>query len=346
MNTEPTVDLDLARVSDWLRGVAPDCGELTDATRFIGGQSNPTYLLRGRGGAIVLRRRPSGVLLRSAHAVDREHRVMQALWKAGFPVAEPLGLCEDESVLGSMFYVMRFVEGRVLHECTLPGLTSDERAAAYDSANATLARLHSLDPAALGLEDFGRPGNYFERQISRWSKQYEASRTGDIPEMEKLIAWLPTAVPPDEPARIVHGDYSFHNLIFDPREPRVVAVLDWELSTTGHPLADLIYHAMEWFRPAGVDRRGTLLSEDLKALGAPKLDAYLARYCERTGRGAIENLGFHRAYNLFRHAAIVQGIVGRARDGTAAAANAAELEARVPVLAHAAWRAAQEAGAV
>lgn len=313
--------------------------------QFAGGQSNPTYLITTPDRAYVLRRKPFGQLLASAHQIDREFRVMQALGQAGFPVPETLAYCADEDVIGAPFYVMAHIEGRIFSDCTMPDLKCAERAAAFDSANETLARLHSFDLAALDLEDFGRPGNYFARQIARWSKQYDASRTDDVPEMEKLIAWLPGAIPPDEETRLIHGDYSFHNLLFHPREPRVVGVLDWELSTTGHPLGDLTYHAMEWYRPAGSDPRGTLDGADLAALGVPTLEAYVARYCERAGRAPIERLSFYQAYNLFRVAAIVQGIVARARAGTAASAEAGEQAPRVRAYAAAAWRFAQEAGA-
>jgi aminoglycoside phosphotransferase (APT) family kinase protein len=336
----------LARLVEWLGDHVDGFDGPLSLRQFEGGQSNPTYLAETPGSRYVLRRKPGGILLKSAHAVDREFRVMRALYGAGFPVPEMLALCEDETVIGSMFYLMRFVDGRSFPMCDLPGVSREERAAMFDSANATLARLHLYNPDALGLEDYGRPGDYFARQISRWSKQYEAARTDDIPEMDRLIAWLPDATPQDEPARLVHGDYSFHNLLFHPTEPRVVAVLDWELSTTGHPLADLMYHAMEWYRPEGVDRRGTLLGKDLAALGIPTLETYLARYCERTRRASIDDLGFYRAFNLFRVAAIVQGIVARARQGNAAQADAARHEARVRPLAAAAWREAQAAGAV
>jgi aminoglycoside phosphotransferase (APT) family kinase protein len=339
-------DLDVTDLTDWLSSNIPDISERPSIRQFEGGQSNPTYLVETPNGRYVLRRKPSGVLLNSAHAVDREFRVMTALGAAGFPVPEMLALCEDETVIGTMFYVMRFVEGRSFHPCDLPGVSPAERAAMFDSANATLAQLHRFDLGPLGLGDYGRPGDYFTRQVKRWSRQYEASRAEDIPEMEKLIAWLPRAAPADEAPRLVHGDYSFHNLLFHPTEPRVVAVLDWELSTTGHPLADLMYHAMEWYRPEGVDRRGTLVGKDLAALGIPTLDAYLACYCERVGRNRIDNLAFYRAFNLFRVAAIVQGIAARARLGNAAQVDAARHAARVRPLAAAAWREAQAAGAV
>jgi aminoglycoside phosphotransferase (APT) family kinase protein len=241
---------------------------------------------------------------------------------------------------------MRHVPGRVFLDNAMPDLDRAARAAIFDSVNATLARLHAVDLTALGLADFGRGGNYFNRQITRWSRQYEASRTEDLPAMDKLIAWLPGAAPPDVETRLIHGDYSFHNVLVHPTEPRVAAVLDWELSTTGHPLGDLMYHAMEWYRPPRCDARGTLLGADLDALGVPSLEAYVTLYCQRTGRGPVENLGFHKAYNLFRVAAIVQGVVARALAGNAAASvDAAEQAARVRVLADAAWVFARDAGA-
>lgn len=314
--------------------------------QFEGGQSNPTFLIATPGKNYVLRRKPAGVLLKSAHAVDREYRVTRALFDAGLPVPEPLVLCEDEGVIGTMFYLMRHVPGRSFWDPRMPGLDPSERAAIYDSANETLARLHMVDYSAIGLGDYGRPGNYFARQISRWSRQYEASRTGDQPEMDRLIAWLPDAIPGDgETTTIIHGDYSFHNLLVHPTEPRVVAAIDWELSTLGDPLGDLTYHMMEWFRPEGVDVRGTLRNADLRSLGIPSADDYARRYCERTGLRGDPTHPFYRAFNLFRVAAILQGIAGRARDGVQTAANSAEIVTRIQPLAQAAWAAAQEAGA-
>jgi aminoglycoside phosphotransferase (APT) family kinase protein len=325
-------------------GIAGFAGPAT-VRQFESGQSNLTYLVTTPSRIYVLRRKPPGVLLKSAHAVDREFRVMRKLWETGFPVPEPLVLCEDESVVGTMFYVMSHVPGRIFLECWMPDLRKDERSAVFDSVNDTLARLHTVDYVSIGLGDFGKPGNYFSRQISRWSQQYQASRTRDIPEMDKLIAWLPGAIPQEDAARLIHGDFSFHNVLIHPTEPRVVAVIDWELSTIGHPFGDLMYHMMEWYRPAGIDARGTLAGRDLGSLGIPGFDEYLITYCTRTGLPRPANVCFYRAYNLFRMAAISQGIAGRAHDGTGVSADAVEFEARVEPLALAAWREAQAAGA-
>lgn len=337
-------EMDARRLGSFLAETIGIDPQTLAVRQFQGGQSNPTYLLEAGGKSYVLRRRPPGVLLASAHAVDREFRALNALSKAGIPVPRPLVYCDDPDVAGSAFYVMEHVAGRIFFDNAMPDLSPDERAAAYDSANATLARLHSLGPEDIGLGDFGRPGNYFARQVARWSRQYEASRTDDIPEMDRLLDWLPRAVPPEAPARIVHGDYSFHNLIFHPDRPEVAAIIDWELATTGDPIADLTYHAMEWYRPAGIDPRGTLAGREA-ALGIPTLEDYVARYCERVGRPPLTELGFYKAFNLFRVAAIIQGVVGRLRDGNAVDPHAAEQAARVRPLAEAAWREAEAAGA-
>lgn len=334
---------DEARLDAYLREAVDGYDGPLTVSQFQGGQSNPTYLLETPGHSYVLRRKPPGVLLKSAHAVDREFRVMSALYSAGFPVPCPLVLCDDEEITGTMFFVMDYVPGRVFRDCSMPDLSRDERAAVFDSVNATLAQLHGIDFEAIGLGDYGRPGNYFARQVSIWSKQYDASRTEDIPEMDRLIEWLPEHLPPESDPCIVHGDYSFHNVLIHPTEPHVVSVLDWELSTLGDPLGDLMYHAMEWYRPAGIDPRGTLHGKELDALGVPTFEDYVARYFERTGQTPPSNLGFYRAYNLFRVAAIVQGIAGRARDGTANAADAAEIAAKVRLLAEAAWQEARQA---
>lgn len=339
-------EFDVACLEDYLRQTVPGFAGPLDVRQFDGGQSNPTYLLETLGRRYVMRRKPPGVLLKSAHAVDREFRVTKALHGLGYPVPEPLCLCEDPGVIGTMFYVMEHVEGRVFWDSRMPDLAPAERAAIYDSANETLARLHTIDYAAIGLGDYGRPGNYFARQINRWSQQYQLSETRPIAAMDKLIAWLPTAVPEDDGrSSIIHGDFSFHNLIIHPTEPRVIAVIDWELSTIGHPLGDLMYHCMEWYRPAGVDDRGTLRDADLAALGIPTLDDYIAAYCRRTGIPLPGPTGFYRAFNLFRVAAILQGVAGRMRDGVATDSNAQRIVARIEPLAEAALAEARSAGA-
>jgi aminoglycoside phosphotransferase (APT) family kinase protein len=307
--------------------------------QFRGGQSNPTFLLTaGDGARYVLRRKPAGVLLPSAHAVDREFRVISALHGSTVPVARPLCLCSDESVIGTMFYVMGYAAGRNFWDPTLPGLSVSERAAIYDEMNRVLVALHTLDYAAAGLADFGRPGNYFARQIARWSKQYRASETERIDAMEKLIAWLPGNIPPDEETTLVHGDYRLDNLIFHLEEPRMLAVVDWELSTLGHPLADLSYHVMLWRVEEG-EIRG-LKGLDLNALGIPTEAQYVESYCRRTGRPGIEPRvwEFCMAYNMFRIASIRQGITKRVLEGTAASRHARESGERARAAAELAWR--------
>lgn len=306
--------------------------------QFKGGQSNPTYLVETPAASYVLRRKPPGKLLKSAHAVDREYRVISALYDAGFPVPRPYLLCEDESVTGTVFYVMEFVQGRIFWELDLPGLGHDERAAIYDDINATIAKLHSFDPERIGLADFGKPGNYFARQISRWSKQYEASETADIPAMNRLMAWLPEHIPEDDSSSIVHGDFRLDNLVIHPREPRVIAVLDWELSTIGHPLADFTYHLMAWQMTRVAFGSEGLYGKDLEALGIPGEEEYVRRYCERVGRDPdLANRDFFAAYNFFRLAAILQGIAGRVRDGTAASVHAQAAADAVEPLADIGW---------
>lgn len=313
--------------------------------QFKGGQSNPTYLLQASSGEYVMRRKPSGKLLKSAHAVDREYRVMLALHKVGFPVPRPYALCEDESVIGTVFFVMEYVAGRIFWDLDLPGCARDERTAIYDRVNQTLAQLHNLDYRSLGLDDFGKPGNYFSRQISRWSGQYAASETGKISAMDKLIAWLPDNIPGDESSSVVHGDFRLDNMVIHPTEPRVLAVLDWELSTIGHPLGDFTYHLMPWEIPDfGIGSSG-LLGKDLQALGIPSERDYITAYCARTGRAdGISNRDFYSAYNFFRIAAILQGIVGRVRDGTAASAHAARAAKAVAPLAKKGWEFANRSG--
>jgi aminoglycoside phosphotransferase (APT) family kinase protein len=339
--------IDLERLQAFLGARLPEFGSPLAARQFKGGQSNPTYLLEADGRCYVLRRKPPGKLLPSAHAVDREFRVISALHAQGFPVAQPLIYCTDESVIGTAFYVMKFVAGRVIWEPHMPGTNARERAAVFDAMNATLARLHGFDPATLGLGDFGRGENYVARQIQRWSKQYAASQTETIEEMDALVTWLPAHLPPPAPVRLVHGDYRLDNIILAPSEPNILAVLDWELSTLGDPLADLAYHLMQWDMPssqtgAGV---GTLVSHDLAALGIPARDDYVAAYVSRTGLDPRPHLAVYLAYNFFRLAAIFQGIVGRARDGTATSEEAAAMAPIVRPLALKAWEFARAAGA-
>ena len=307
--------------------------------QFRGGQSNPTYELTTPGRKYVLRRKPPGRLLPSAHAVDREYRIIAALHPTGFPVAKPYVLCEDESVIGTTFYVMDCVEGRVFWGPLLPGLSPGERTAIYDAMNATIARLHTLDYEKLGLSGFGKPGNYISRQVARWTKQYRASETEKIEEMDRLIAWLPDHLPTEENSAIVHGDFRLDNMILHPTRSKILAVLDWELSTIGDPLADFTYHLMQWQMPQGFSTNGagSLLGVDLKALGIPEMDEYVALYCRRTGRERAPNMDYYAAYNFFRLAGILQGIVGRVRDGTAASENAAQNEAAVRPLAERGW---------
>ena len=339
-SVEARLNLDEARLAAWMADhVAGFQGPLA-ARRFEGGQSNPTYELVTPGARYVLRRKPVGVLLPSAHAVDREFRVISALAPTGFPVPGPLALCMDEAVIGSAFYVMDKVEGRVLWDGALPGMAQAERRAIYLETVRTLARLHNTDYGAAGLGDYGRPGNYFKRQIDRWSRQYRASETEAIPEMDRLIDWLPKTVPDDDLTTIVHGDYRLDNMIMHATEPRVIAVLDWELSTLGNPLADFTYFLMNW-----VNGGGLADIADKPAHGAPTLDEVVAYYCQLTGRTGLPDLNWYFSYNAFRLAGILQGILGRVRDGTASSPTALANAERVPQLAKQAWEFAVKAGA-
>ena len=304
--------------------------------QFKGGQSNPTFLLKSGNRRYVLRRKPPGKLLPSAHAVDREYRVITALHRAGFPVAKTYCLCEDDSIIGTAFYVMDYVAGRVLWEPSLPQMSKPERGAYFDELNRVIALLHSMDYAAIGLTDYGKPGNYIERQINRWIKQYRASETEHIEAMENLIEWLPKNIPAGDETTIVHGDYRMDNVMFHPTEPRILAVLDWELSTLGHPLADFSYHCMTWRLTPGQFRG--MMGVDFKALGIPTEQEYVAAYCRRTGRDGIANWDFYMAYNMFRLAGILQGIMGRVKDGTAASAHALEQGKRARPMAEAGWQ--------
>ncbi|HEY2137816.1 MAG TPA: phosphotransferase family protein, partial [Xanthobacteraceae bacterium] len=315
---------DAARLERYLVAHAAGFAGPLTVRQFRGGQSNPTYLLETPQRHYVLRRKPPGKLLPSAHAVDREFRVISALHAQGFPVAAPVLYCDDPAIVGTAFYVMGFVAGRVFWEPQMPGSDARERAAVYDVLNATIAQLHAFDPAAIGLGDFGRGENYVARQVARWSTQYRASETERIDEMERLIAWLPENIPPAGPVRLVHGDFRLDNVILAEDGPRVLAVLDWELSTLGDPLADFSYHLMKYHMPptdTGAST-GTLVGYDLAALGIPSLAAYVDAYVARTGLDPRPHLPVYLAYNFFRIAAIYQGIVGRVRDGTATSAFA------------------------
>jgi aminoglycoside phosphotransferase (APT) family kinase protein len=291
---------------------------LRATSKFPGGQSNPTYLLEADSGRYVLRRKPPGVLLPSAHAVDREFRVISALAGSGVPVPQALHLCADDAIIGSMFYVMEFKEGRTLWDPALPGFGVAERSRIYDEMNRVLVALHSVDPAAVGLADFGQPGSYYARQVSRWTKQYRAAETAHVEPMEQLMAWLAERLPADDGrVSLVHGDYRLDNLMFHPTDERVVAVLDWELSTLGHPFADLAYQCMQWRLPHGSDSLRGLGGIDRTALGIPDEEAYVARYCERMGIDAIPAWNFYLAVSFFRLAAICQGVYKRGLDGNA-----------------------------
>jgi aminoglycoside phosphotransferase (APT) family kinase protein len=315
-------DFDQDRLAGYLRARIPDLDGAMAVAPIGGGQSNPTYRLRFAGRDLILRKQPAGELLPSAHAVDREYRVQSALAGSGVPVPEMLHLCEDKGVIGTLFYVMEALDGRVMAAPGLPGLEPAERAAVYDSMNQVMARLHQVDWQAIGLEGYGRPGSYFQRQIHRWTRQWYASKTREIPEIERLIAWLPAHLPPGDETTIVHGDFRMGNLMLHPQEPRVIALLDWELSTLGHPLADLAYNCVAYH--AAVEDYGGLLGLDLASLGIPGEADYVARYCARTGRpdGITP---FHLAFSMFRFAVIFEGIAARERAGIAASADAGQV---------------------
>src|SRR5437773_5786063 len=335
MNTAAQ-ELPLGRLEGWLGGhVEGFCGPLA-AERFAGGQSNPTYKLTAASGRYVLRRKPPGALLPSAHAVDREFRVMRALAETAVPVPRVYALCEDDAVIGSAFYVMEHLDGRIFWDQRLPEIASAaERAAMFESMNRVIADLHKIDYAAVGLGDFGRPGNYMGRQIARWSRQYRASETESIAAMDNLIDWLPQHLPPESPPAIVHGDYRMDNLVFHKTEPRVIGVLDWELSTIGDPIADFAYHCLTW-RVTPELFRG-LAGIDFASAGIPDEAAYVAAYCRRTGRDRVAAWEFYMVYSLFRIAAILQGIAKRAIEGTAASDEASAYGRLARPLADQAW---------
>ena len=326
-----------------MAGAVPGFSRLQGVKKFPGGQSNPTYRLDADSLHHVLRRQPFGDLLPSAHAVDREFKLISALHPAGFPVPRPVALCEDKSILGSMFYVMEMVEGRSFWDGALPDITKEDRRAIYEALIDTLAHLHTLDPETPGLAEFGRPGNYFERQIGRWTKQYRAAQTDDIVEMERLIEWLPCTVPAQSRTSIIHGDYRIDNLIFAKDRPDVLAVIDWELATLGDPLADFAYLAMNWILPA--DDRACIGGMDFEAEGLMSIDQAVERYCIAVGRDRLPDLSWYFAYNLFRMVGILQGIKKRVADGNASSSEADVMIAKIGPLAKEAWNQARMAGA-
>jgi len=327
-------DIDnIAELGRWLEARIDGFSGLSAARKFGDGQSNPSYHLIADSGDYVLRAKPPGNLLKSAHQVDREFRVMQALAETEVPVPRMDYLSDEDTPLGRMFFVMEYLPGRIFWDPALPELDQDDRGAIYDAMNETLARLHEVDVDAVGLRDFGAPGNYFARQTARWSKQYRASALEANADMDWLMDWLDAHMPDDETSRLVHGDYRLDNMIFHPTEPRVIALLDWEISTLGHPLADLAYQCMQWRLPHGGGMRG-LGGLDRAAIGLPTEDAYVARYCERRGLPAIDNWPFYLAFSFFRLAAILQGVVRRAHDGNASnPKRAREMAEAIPVLA-------------
>ncbi len=337
----PQHAFDVARLEAWLYERLPGFDGALEVEQFKGGQSNPTFLLHSGDRRWVLRRKPPGALLASAHAVDREYRVIRALAATDVPVARAHLLCEDSAVIGSMFYVMDHVDGRIFWDPQLPNVEPAERAALFDELNRVVAALHCVNPAAIGLADYGRPGAYVERQVARWTRQYRASETEKIDAVERLIDWLPRHLPPEGEHRIVHGDYRIDNVVFHPTEPRILAVLDWELSTLGDPLADFAYHCMNWRLP--VEGSRGLGGVDLAALGIPDETAYAWRYFERTGRPLPDaaTWTYYLVFNMFRLVGILQGVAARARQGNASSANAFETGRRTRPLAEQAWALAQ-----
>lgn len=342
--------IDEAALARYLAERVPGFGGLLEVRQFEGGQSNPTYLVRasgaegsGRGGAsgadYVLRKKPPGALLPSAHQVEREYRVMRALAAHGVPVPPMHLLCEDASIIGTPFFVMGCVDGRVFRQPHLPGVSPAERAAMYDDMAAVLARIHGVDVAAAGLADYGKPGNYYARQIARWGGQYMAAKTGEIPAMDRLMEWLPAHIPPGDETTVVHGDYRVENLIFHPTEPRVVAVVDWELSTLGHPLADLAYNCLTYH--LSPEALGRVEAADPDRAGMPSEAEYVAAYCRRTGRAGVPEWHFYLAFSMFRLASILQGVYARGLQGNAASAYALQRGAAAQQIADKGWQLAQ-----
>ena len=334
----PQHAFDTAKLAAFMRQHVDDFRGDLEVEQFKGGQSNPTFLLSAGGRKYVMRRKPPGTLLPSAHAVDREYRVISALANTDVPVARAYALCEDPGIIGSAFYIMDYVQGRILWNSALPDHSPAERTALFDEMNRVIAALHSVDYKAVELEGYGKPGNYLERQVARWTKQYRASETERIEAVENLIAWLPQHIPAGDETSIVHGDYRIDNVIFHPTEPRILAVLDWELSTLGHPLADFAYHCMTWRMPPGPSRG--MAGLDLPALGIPTEEEYVAAYCRRTGRAEISRSDweYYMVFNMFRLTGILQGIMARALQGNASSAEALAAGKRARPLAELAWQ--------
>ncbi len=334
--------LDESRLGEWMAAHVDGFEGPLHLTKFKGGQSNPTYKIEAKSGNYVLRRKPFGPLLPSAHAVDREYKVQNALNKAGFPAARQFGLCTDDSVVGSWFYVMDMVDGRTIWDGAMPKDAPEYRRSTYLAMIDCLAALHAVDVDAAGLSDFGKPGNYFGRQVDRWTKQYKLSETELMPDMERLIEWLPATLPEQTRTSVVHGDYRIDNMIWAKEEPRVLAVLDWELSTLGDPLGDFSYVAMAWVTDNG--GRSGVQDLDRKALGIPELEEVVERYCAQTGRTSVPDMNWYFAYNFFRLAGILQGIKKRVIDGTASSAHAKAMSDRVQPLVERAAEFARKAG--
>jgi aminoglycoside phosphotransferase (APT) family kinase protein len=334
---------DEARLEHYLGEHMPNFRGPLVVRQFVGGQSNPTFLLETSDARFVMRKKPPGTLLPSAHQVEREYRIIKALAATDVPVPRVHLLCEDVGVIGTAFFVMDFVEGRIMRDPIMPDSSPHERAACYDSMNDVLARLHKVDFRAVGLGDYGRPQAYVARQLARWSKQYEASKIDEIPEMDRLIEWLGRNIPVDDETTIAHGDYRMENLIFHPSEPRVVAVLDWELSTLGHPLSDLAWASRAYHCPPGIDGVLSFQGMDLDALGIPSEHEFMAAYCRRVGRASVPDLTFFVAFSFFRGAAIAQGIAMRAKLGNASGPDAALRGAKARETAELGWAVAQRA---
>ena len=334
---------DEASLEKYLAEKMPGFRGPLEVAQFAGGQSNPTFMLRAGYARYVMRKKPAGQLLQSAHQVEREYRILTALADTDVPVPRTRLMCNEESVIGTPFFVMDYVEGRIFMDPLLPGLSREQRAGIYDSMIDTMARLHKVDYNAVGLGDFGRPQAYIQRQVARWTKQYQNSITdAPIPEMDRLIEWLPQHIPAEDETAIAHGDFRLGNLIVHPTEPRIIGVLDWELSTLGHPLADLAWNCLSYHYPPGTDEGGNFADFDLKQLGIPSEEDYIATYCRRTGRKNIPDFMFFIVFAMFRGAAIAQGIAMRAKIGTASAADAAERGKRAAISAKIAWDLAQK----